>query len=457
MPSPTDEVHGKRSARPWGYIGAGVVLLISLSAWWYFDLRLRHTLTDEERGKGSLWMAGLQSGPWVLVDPTEPEVVLFRVVTDRPQVSADTYGQVSIGLLAKVEGVSSSSSKRYEAKADRLYTDLDAPSEYHLKEPGYGTNGSGHDIYLRFVTPDSLTVELAREDGSYLTLAGLPEKRFAQIVAERKASFSEHFMGQLNLVMSGGGLLRKGIFQKYECSGECFASFMEVLNGRPVLSDYLCNSDRFGDIRLSAGSMVGEGEFTNTTLVGQEFLFVTKPEVVQQSDGSSLVVEYIEGLLYPPIPEQLATLPIVTTGEHSAAVQPTISSTVLPVASTPSIGQGTSTKAQLQMPEELHDLAAVQQQPEFPGGMEKMYEFMGRVQRYPDAEADAGTQGKVYVEFVVEKDGRITEVKTKRGVSPGLDREAERIIRSMPPWSPGKMNDKPVRCRFVLPVKFTLR
>lgn len=109
------------------------------------------------------------------------------------------------------------------------------------------------------------------------------------------------------------------------------------------------------------------------------------------------------------------------------------------------------------MEEEIFDLAAVQEQPEFPGGMEEMYKYLGRLQKYPDMEADAGIQGKVYVEFVVEKDGRVTDVKLKKGVSDGLDKEAMRLVKAMPPWNPGKMNGKSVKCRFVLPVKFTLR
>jgi protein TonB len=107
--------------------------------------------------------------------------------------------------------------------------------------------------------------------------------------------------------------------------------------------------------------------------------------------------------------------------------------------------------------EETFDLAAVQEQPEFPGGMEEMYKFLGKLQKYPDMEADAGIQGKVYVEFVVEKDGKITEAKVKKGVSAGLDKEALRLVKAMPNWNPGKMNGKAVKVRFVLPVKFTLK
>jgi len=107
--------------------------------------------------------------------------------------------------------------------------------------------------------------------------------------------------------------------------------------------------------------------------------------------------------------------------------------------------------------EETFDLAAVQEQPDFPGGMSKMYEYLQRTTKYPDMEFDAGIQGKVYIEFVVNRDGSIEEVKVRRGVSPGLDREALRAVRSMPKWTPGKMNGKAVKVRFTIPVDFKLK
>lgn len=107
--------------------------------------------------------------------------------------------------------------------------------------------------------------------------------------------------------------------------------------------------------------------------------------------------------------------------------------------------------------EEVFDLAAVQEQPEFPGGMEKMYDFMAKTQKYPDMEYEAGIQGKVYVQFTVAKDGSIEEAKVLRSVSDGLDKEAMRLVKSMPKWNPGKMGGKPVKCRFNLPVVFKLK
>lgn len=107
--------------------------------------------------------------------------------------------------------------------------------------------------------------------------------------------------------------------------------------------------------------------------------------------------------------------------------------------------------------EPTYDLAAVQEQPEFQGGMAKMYEYLHKNTKYPDMEFDAGIQGKVYIEFVVEKDGSVEDVKVRRGVSPGLDKEALRAVKSMPKWSPGKMNGKAVKVRFTIPVDFKLK
>jgi periplasmic protein TonB len=98
----------------------------------------------------------------------------------------------------------------------------------------------------------------------------------------------------------------------------------------------------------------------------------------------------------------------------------------------------------------------VEQQPEFEGGYEAMNNFIRKNLRYPASARRMGVDGTVYVQFVVGKDGSITEVKTIRGISADCDREAERVIKSMPPWRAGRQNGKPVFVRFVLPIKFKL-
>lgn len=99
----------------------------------------------------------------------------------------------------------------------------------------------------------------------------------------------------------------------------------------------------------------------------------------------------------------------------------------------------------------------VQEMPEFPGGDVMSYIRKNTV--YPAFEKDAGIQGTVYVEFVVNKEGEVTDAKVVRGVSngSGLDKEALRVIKGLPKWKPGKQAGRAVPVRFTLPIKFTIK
>jgi protein TonB len=91
------------------------------------------------------------------------------------------------------------------------------------------------------------------------------------------------------------------------------------------------------------------------------------------------------------------------------------------------------------------------------GGRPAMIGHMNDVQEYPEIDLQLGNQGKVYVTFVIEIDGRVTNVKTVRGLSETLDREAERIVRSFPKWKPGEDKFGAVRTRVRLPITFLLQ
>lgn len=102
-------------------------------------------------------------------------------------------------------------------------------------------------------------------------------------------------------------------------------------------------------------------------------------------------------------------------------------------------------------------IALVEQKPQFPGGDAAMYKWIGEHMKYPEAAAQAGIQGRVVVSFIVEKDGSVSNVKVLRGKDPDLDKEAVRVVRSMPRWQPGKMNGTPVRVTYMLPLNFKLQ
>lgn len=99
----------------------------------------------------------------------------------------------------------------------------------------------------------------------------------------------------------------------------------------------------------------------------------------------------------------------------------------------------------------------VETQPSFPGGEAKLYAYLGNNMKYPPIARDNNIQGRVYVSFVVEKNGSITDVKVLRGIGGGCDEEAIRVVKSMPGWSPGKQRGKSVRVRFNLPIVFKLQ
>ncbi len=99
----------------------------------------------------------------------------------------------------------------------------------------------------------------------------------------------------------------------------------------------------------------------------------------------------------------------------------------------------------------------VEQNPMFPGGDAALMKYLQKNLKYPAQAQDNGIQGRVMVQFVVNKDGSIVEPKIIRPVDPSLDKEAIRVVSSMPKWTPGKQRGKNVRVRFTLPVTFRLQ
>ena len=101
----------------------------------------------------------------------------------------------------------------------------------------------------------------------------------------------------------------------------------------------------------------------------------------------------------------------------------------------------------------------VEQMPEFPGGAGEMMKYIQKNIHYPEIEKEAGITGKCFVKFVVEQDGSISNVEILKGVAggPGCDKEAMRVIKSMPKWNIGKQNGRPVRVYFNVPISFRLQ
>lgn len=107
--------------------------------------------------------------------------------------------------------------------------------------------------------------------------------------------------------------------------------------------------------------------------------------------------------------------------------------------------------------EKIYNIATVEQQPEFPGGQSAMYKWLSDHINYPPAAAEEGVQGKVIVEFVVSKSGKVENVRVLRGRHQALDKEALRVVKAMPNWNPGRNNGQPVKVTYTLPVSFKLQ
>lgn len=159
----------------------------------------------------------------------------------------------------------------------------------------------------------------------------------------------------------------------------------------------------------------------------------------------------------PPPPEVPSIPETLTIVEDDADVEETT------IASTEDVGQKVEIKyvpvaVEEEEPEEQTIFEIVEEAPEFiNGGMAGLMQYLSKNIKYPTIAQENGTQGRVVVQFVVNRDGSIVDAKVMRGVDPYLDKEALRVINSMPKWKPGKQRGKPVRCRYTVPVMFRLQ
>jgi protein TonB len=102
-------------------------------------------------------------------------------------------------------------------------------------------------------------------------------------------------------------------------------------------------------------------------------------------------------------------------------------------------------------------LTAVEKQPEFLGGTSELYKYIGTHLKYPKVAAERGIEGRVFVKFIVDREGNVQNPEILKGTYPAIDQEALRVISSLPKWEPGKQNGKPVNVYFTMPIVFKLK
>ena len=147
--------------------------------------------------------------------------------------------------------------------------------------------------------------------------------------------------------------------------------------------------------------------------------------------------------------------PATTPAEITVAAQPTEEAAGTPKETTRQAPP--PPKILSRTPAEGDVLDQVDQVPQFPGGPQKMFQYLGENLKYPVAAQEAGQQGKVYCGFVVNADGHLSDFEVVKGICPELDEEAIRVIKAMPAWTPGKKDGKAVNVRYTLPIAFRLQ
>lgn len=115
-------------------------------------------------------------------------------------------------------------------------------------------------------------------------------------------------------------------------------------------------------------------------------------------------------------------------------------------------------EAPVEEEEEEVVFVVVESMPEFPGGQQQLYKYINENIKYPVIAQENGIQGRVICQFVVNRDGSLVDIDVVRSSGePSLDKEAVRVIKSMPKWKPGKQRGKPVRVKYTLPINFRLQ
>ncbi|PKP17748.1 MAG: energy transducer TonB [Bacteroidetes bacterium HGW-Bacteroidetes-21] len=173
-----------------------------------------------------------------------------------------------------------------------------------------------------------------------------------------------------------------------------------------------------------------------TVLVEEEIIPITKQEEIKA---------------LPPPPQVVEVLEIVEDDVDVEDVK--IEDT--------EANQHTEVKAvEIQQEEEVDEVInfyVIEDKPEFPGGGEAaLLKWIAQNTQYPQIAKDMGIKGKVFIQFIIDKEGNVTNAEVIRGVDPSLDKEALRVVKSMPKWKPGKQRGKPVKVSFQIPINFTL-
>ena len=188
-----------------------------------------------------------------------------------------------------------------------------------------------------------------------------------------------------------------------------------------------------------------EREVTKYEVTDTEFLFEEEVEIQQTSQETPPPPP-------PPAVQEVEVLNVVEDNVETETIEVTTEETETEVVIAAPV------EAPVEEEEEEVVFVVVESMPEFPGGQQALFKYLSENVKYPVIAQENGIQGRVICQFVVNKDGSIVDVEVVRsGGDPSLDKEAIRVIKSMPKWKPGKQRGKAVRVKYTVPVNFKLQ
>ena len=188
-----------------------------------------------------------------------------------------------------------------------------------------------------------------------------------------------------------------------------------------------------------------EREVTKYEVTDTEFLFEEEVEIQQTSQETPPPPP-------PPAVQEVEVLNVVEDNVETETIEVTTEETEQEVVIAAPV------EAPVEEEEEEVVFVVVESMPEFPGGQQALFKYLSENVKYPVIAQENGIQGRVICQFVVNKDGSIVDVEVVRsGGDPSLDKEAIRVIKSMPKWKPGKQRGKAVRVKYTVPVNFKLQ
>ena len=188
-----------------------------------------------------------------------------------------------------------------------------------------------------------------------------------------------------------------------------------------------------------------EKEVTKYEVMDTEFLFEEEVEIQQTSQETPPPPP-------PPAVQEVEVLNVVEDNVETETIEVTTEETEQEVVIAAPV------EAPVEEEEEEVVFVVVESMPEFPGGQQALFKYLSENVKYPVIAQENGIQGRVICQFVVNKDGSIVDVEVVRsGGDPSLDKEAIRVIKSMPKWKPGKQRGKAVRVKYTVPVNFKLQ